>query len=83
MEQNTEKVVNKSLIYRKERKFVVSEKPATAVEFFIKAHSAMFFQPFPPRIVNNIYFDSKDFHNYGDNVIGSANRVKFRIRWYG
>lgn len=77
------KAAIKTLIYRKERKFVVSGKSATAVEFFIKVHPAMFSQPFPPRFVNNIYFDSKDFHNYGDNVIGTANRVKFRIRWYG
>ncbi len=83
MEQNTEKAVNKPLVYRKERKFVVSGASITSVEFFIKAHPAMFFQPFPPRFVNNMYFDSKAFHNYGDNVSGSANRLKFRIRWYG
>ncbi len=83
MEQNLEKAVNKPLIYRKERKFVVSGNSITAVEFFVKSHPAMFFQPFPPRFVNNVYFDSRDFHNYGDNVVGSANRLKFRIRWYG
>ncbi len=83
MEQNTEKAANKPLIFRNERKFVVSGKSVTAVEFFIKSHAAMFLQPFPPRYVNNIYFDSQEFHNYSDNVIGSANRMKFRIRWYG
>lgn len=83
MEQNTGKAVNNPLIYRKERKFVVTGSSITAVEFFIKSHPAMFFKPFPARFVNNIYFDSRDFHNYGDNVIGSAKRLKFRIRWYG
>jgi SPX domain protein involved in polyphosphate accumulation len=83
MEQNTERAVSKPLIYRKERKFVVTGSSITAVEFFIKGHPAMFFQPFPPRFVNNIYFDSGEFQNYGDNVIGSSNRHKFRIRWYG
>jgi SPX domain protein involved in polyphosphate accumulation len=95
MEQNTEKVVNKvekkvekkevnkPLIYRKERKFVVKNNSITALDFFVKSHPAMFFQPFPPRFVNNVYFDSRNFHNYNDNVVGSSNRIKFRIRWYG
>lgn len=83
MEQNTEKAVNKPLIYRKERKFIVNDTSITSVEFFIKSHPAMFFQPFPPRFVNNVYFDSNSFGNYGDNVVGSATRHKFRIRWYG
>ena len=73
----------KPLIFRKERKFVVNDASITSVEFFIKSHFAMFFQPFPPRFVNNVYFDSKEFGNYGDNVVGSMNRHKFRIRWYG
>ena len=84
MVQNMEKAVSKSqLVFRKERKFVVTGSSITAVEFFIKGHHAMFFQPYPPRFVNNLYFDSKEFGNYGDNVVGSMNRHKFRIRWYG
>jgi SPX domain protein involved in polyphosphate accumulation len=53
------------------------------MEFYIKSHSAMFYQPYPPRFVNNIYFDSNQFHSYNDNVLGSTYRQKFRIRWYG
>ncbi|MFK7810829.1 MAG: VTC domain-containing protein, partial [Saprospiraceae bacterium] len=49
----------------------------------LKAHPAMFHIPFPPRYINNIYFDSSQFGNYGDNVVGAKNRNKFRIRWYG
>ena len=74
---------NAPLIYRKERKFVVTGSSITSIEFFMKAHPAMFFKPFPARFVNNVYFDSKEFGNYGDNVVGSMNRHKFRIRWYG
>ncbi|HHS95561.1 MAG TPA: VTC domain-containing protein, partial [Phaeodactylibacter sp.] len=74
---------NKPLIYRKERKFLVEGADIHAVEFIIKAHPAMFSQPFPPRYINNIYFDSNQFGNYGDNVVGAKNRHKFRIRWYG
>ena len=84
METNMEKPVSdKPLVYRKERKFLVEGADAPAVEFIIKAHPAMFSQPFPPRFINNIYFDSPQFGNYGDNVVGSKNRHKFRIRWYG
>jgi len=74
---------SKDLIYRKERKFLVEGADAPAVEFIIKSHPAMFFIPFPPRYINNIYFDSPQFGNYGDNVVGAKNRHKFRIRWYG
>jgi len=88
METNMEKPVNeknnpKPLIYRKERKFLVKGTDAPAVESIVKAHPAMFSQPFPPRFINNIYFDSPQFGNYGDNVVGAKNRHKFRIRWYG
>ncbi|MFT4668085.1 MAG: hypothetical protein ACI8YQ_004125 [Polaribacter sp.] len=74
---------SKDLIYRKERKFLVEGADSPAIEFIIKAHPAMFFIPFPPRYINNIYFDSPQFGNYGDNVVGAKNRHKFRIRWYG
>ena len=43
----------------------------------------MFSKPFPPRYVNNIYFDTPKFQNYSDNVVGAMQRKKFRIRWYG
>lgn len=86
METNMEKPASEKsndLIYRKERKFLVEGADAPAVEFIVKAHPAMFSQPFPPRFINNIYFDSPQFGNYGDNVVGAKNRNKFRIRWYG
>ncbi len=73
----------KPLVYRKERKFLVKGVNAPAMEFFVKGHPAMFSQPFPPRYINNVYFDSQRFGNYGDNVVGAKNRTKFRIRWYG
>ena len=38
---------------------------------------------FPPRIINNIYFDSPNLENYWANIDGIANRQKIRIRWYG
>lgn len=82
MVQNTAKQAD-SLHYRKERKFVVEEVGLNVVESIVKSHPAMFSRAYPPRHVNNIYFDTPKFQNLNDNVIGSANRYKFRIRWYG
>ena len=69
--------------YRYERKFVVDQLDQHQVLSLIKRHPAMFYQPYPPRINNNFYMDTADMVNYHDNVIGSADRRKVRIRWYG
>ncbi len=69
--------------YRYERKFVVSELSVHEIEMLVKLHPAMFFKAYPPRFVNNVYFDSPGLHNYGDNIDGVAERVKCRVRWYG
>jgi SPX domain protein involved in polyphosphate accumulation len=49
----------------------------------IKFHPACFSEIFFERTVNNIYFDTFGFQNYYDNVEGSRERLKVRIRWYG
>ncbi|MCB0550051.1 MAG: polyphosphate polymerase domain-containing protein [Phaeodactylibacter sp.] len=69
--------------FRKERKFVIEGFDIAQVEAVVKSHPALFTSPFPPRHINNIYFDTREFRNYRDNVAGSTNREKFRIRWYG
>ncbi|MCO6487383.1 MAG: polyphosphate polymerase domain-containing protein [Phaeodactylibacter sp.] len=69
--------------FRKERKFVVEGFDIAQVEAVVKTHPALFTVPFPPRHINNIYFDTREFRNYRDNVAGSMKREKFRIRWYG
>ncbi len=71
------------LVFRKERKYAIYDIDIFIIENIIRAHPAMFKKPFPPRYVNNIYFDTPKFQNYGDNVIGAKTRKKFRIRWYG
>ena len=43
----------------------------------------MFSSAYPARYVNNIYFDTKNYSHYWDNVEGLAKRIKVRIRWYG
>lgn len=69
--------------YRYERKFLVDQLDQHQALDLIKRHPAMFSQPYPPRIINNFYLDTADMVNYHDNVDGSANRRKVRIRWYG
>lgn len=69
--------------YRYERKFFISGLTHAEVESIVRYHPAMFSEIYHQRYVNNIYFDTATFSCFLDNVIGSTNRAKFRIRWYG
>lgn len=69
--------------FRKERKFVIEGFGLAQVEAVVRSHPALFSCPFSARYINNIYFDTREFRNYRDNVAGSMKREKFRIRWYG
>ncbi len=69
--------------YRYERKFLVDELLPSQAEALIKLHPRLFYAPYPPRFVNNLYFDTPDMENYYDNVNGAAHRRKVRVRWYG
>lgn len=69
--------------YRYERKFLVDQLDQHQVMGLIRRHPAMFHEAYPPRINNNLYMDTADMVHYHDNVIGSADRRKVRIRWYG
>jgi SPX domain protein involved in polyphosphate accumulation len=80
---STDNNIEKPLIFRKERKYNLETLDIFIIENIIRSHPAMFFKPFPARYVNNIYFDTQGFQYYGDNIVGSMSRKKFRIRWYG
>ena len=69
--------------FRYEKKIIISELSVKEVELLLKLHPAVFCEKYNQRFVNNIYFDSINMENYQDNVDGSANRNKVRIRWYG
>jgi hypothetical protein len=69
--------------YRYERKFLIDQLDHHQVRGIVRRHPAMFIQPYPPRFINNFYFDTADMGNYFDNVNGAADRRKVRIRWYG
>lgn len=69
--------------FRYERKFLVDQLDAHQVRTVVKLHPALFVQPYPPRFVNNIYFDSDGMDHYHDNIRGMDDRIKIRVRWYG
>ena len=69
--------------YRYERKFVIPELLSHDTQNMIKTHPAMFMTAYPARFVNNIYCDCFDLKNYFDNINGTSNRIKVRVRWYG
>lgn len=83
MEPSTVDPVADATQYRYERKFLVRGLPAPEMELMIRLHPRAFLEVYPPRRVNNIYFDSFDLRNYADTVDGLSRRVKIRIRWYG
>lgn len=68
---------------RYERKFRTEEATLSAVQLITRMHPACFRQLYPPRWVNNLYFDTPEFAAFNDNASGAPNRVKYRLRWYG
>ncbi len=50
---------------------------------WLRLHPAGFSSSYPPRRVNNIYFDTPDLANVEDNLAGVSERRKIRLRWYG
>jgi hypothetical protein len=49
----------------------------------VRTHAAHFREAYPPRIVNNVYFDTPSLSDYRTHVNGAAVRSKLRLRWYG
>ena len=68
---------------RYERKYKLDHFSDHLLAQAIRLHPAGFRKIFPDRQVNNIYFDTADWTTYKENVMGIAERKKFRIRWYG
>jgi SPX domain protein involved in polyphosphate accumulation len=69
--------------YRYERKFLVDQLDEHQTKALIRRHPSHFYEPYPPRYVNNFYLDTPVMDNYYDNIGGSGDRRKVRIRWYG
>jgi hypothetical protein len=69
--------------YRYERKFVTTSLGPREIDTLIRLHPAFFREIHHERFVNNIYFDTPSLANYEANVVGLAERLKCRVRWYG
>ena len=69
--------------FRFERKYHIQGLPKAEVEMWVRHSPAFFSECFPPRHINNIYFDTPALDNYHENLSGQADRTKIRIRWYG
>jgi len=69
-------------VCRYERKFFLEGLDPAAARAAIRHHPAMFYEPYPPRWINNIYFDTPWMEHYQDNLSGSPARGKARVRWY-
>jgi SPX domain protein involved in polyphosphate accumulation len=46
-------------------------------------HPDAFVESYPPRRVNNLYFDTFDLGSLNDHLNGVGERSKLRFRWYG
>ena len=68
---------------RLEIKFVAYETEMPELMRWLRLHPARFDVPYPPRRVNNIYFDGHEYFAYAESLSGASNRTKVRYRWYG
>jgi hypothetical protein len=68
---------------RFERKFTPPGWSAAEALAFVRRHPALFREPYPERVVNNLYLDTPDLRHFHDHLNGAAHRLKVRLRWYG
>lgn len=68
---------------RYERKYRIEGLTAEWVTQIVKTHPASFQLAYPPRQVNNIYFDTPNLDGFKENSAGIPERKKYRLRWYG
>jgi len=68
---------------RYELKYVCDDLDPAYCHQIIRNHPSSFSTSFPDRRINNIYLDSPLRQSFLQNVNGVANRIKYRIRWYG
>jgi len=69
--------------FRYERKFHVTDLTFRQVELLVRLHPAHFRTAYPPRFINNIYFDTPALSDFVRHESGAENRSKIRLRWYG
>ncbi len=68
--------------YRYELKVVSDAISVARVRSWLRLHPEGFRVAFPPRVINNLYFDTADLQSFNDNLSGVSVRRKLRLRWY-
>ncbi|NNC83044.1 MAG: polyphosphate polymerase domain-containing protein [Flavobacteriales bacterium] len=68
---------------RYERKFMVTALHYEGIVQTVKNHPAYFNPIYQERYINNIYLDTPTLSYYFHNQVGTSQRQKVRIRWYG
>jgi len=68
---------------RYELKMVCAETHLPDVRAWVRIHPALFFERYPPRRVNSLYFDTLEGDCVTANLLGLSDRQKLRLRWYG
>ena len=53
------------------------------VHAWVVSHPGAFKKAFPPRWVNNVYFDTWEYDSLNDHLEGIEKHQKLRLRWYG
>lgn len=69
--------------WRLEIKFAIPFRMEPTARLQLLLNPSGFRTSYPPRIVNNIYFDTVDQQAVRSNFAGIENRAKVRLRWYG
>lgn len=68
---------------RHEVKFVALALRLRELEHWVRVHPMGFVEAYPPRRVNNVYFDNDALFAFHENLVGASSRSKLRLRWYG
>jgi len=87
MEKNMVKAVGKEKKMKKknlrfERKFILENLCLEEATQLVYANSFCFKEIYNQRKINNIYFDDHKYTFYHQNVSGTGDRKKIRLRWY-
>ncbi len=69
--------------HRNEVKIPLPSMLLADVEAWVRVHPFHWRRPYPPRQINNIYFDTPTYAGLNANLGGIGDRAKLRLRWYG
>lgn len=69
--------------WRYEIKFVADPSYYDAIQQWINNHNLCFYEVYPTRMINNVYFDNDYLDSFKQNIQDANQKAKIRFRWYG